>query len=263
LRHRNNAPAVSRAPQPPAGLRNEANGAGSAIDSATRSTGLQGDPAIERAQRRDPAHHELLDGPAGAIEVLFDRPRHAAAGVAIVAHPQPLLGGDARHKVPQVLARGLAEAGWLVARPQFRGVGRSAGAHDHGVGETDDLLVLADLLRHRHPGQRLALLGFSFGAFVQARVAVALAAAGAPAWRVVLVGMPFGEVEGQRRYDTPRDVADALVVHGEHDEIAPLAAILDWARPHHQPVVVIPGADHFFTGKLQRLRALVTAHLAG
>jgi len=203
----------------------------------------------------------LVDGPAGPIEVLFDQPTKPAVGVAIVAHPQPLLGGDARHKVPQVLTRGLCDAGWLVARPNFRGVGRSAGTHDNGDGETDDLLVLCDLLRHQHPGLALALVGFSFGAFVQARVAQALAEAGAPASRVALVGMPFGEVEGQRRYDTPQGIADALVVHGEYDERVPLQAILDWARPHAQPVVVVPGADHVFTGRLKVLRRLVTAHL--
>ncbi len=204
----------------------------------------------------------LIDGPAGAIEVLVDRPDAAPIGVAVVAHPQPLLGGDARHKVPQALAGALRDAGWLVARPNFRGVGRSAGTHDAGLGETDDLLLLCDLLRHEQPGLRLALVGFSFGAFVQARVARALADLGAPAWRVALVGMPFGDVEGQRRYDTPQGIADAFVVHGECDEVVPLRAILDWARPQHQPVVVVPGADHVFTGKLGLLRRLVTADLA-
>lgn len=70
---------------------------------------------------------QLRDGPVGAMEVLFDLPKTTALGVAVVAHPQPLLGGTALHKVPQLLARALCDAGWLVARPNFRGVGRSAG----------------------------------------------------------------------------------------------------------------------------------------
>lgn len=204
----------------------------------------------------------LLDGPAGQMEVVFDVPKAAAQGIAIVAHPQPLLGGSAMHKVPQVLARGLCDARWLVARPNFRGVGRSAGAHDEGRGETEDVLALCHRLRGAYPGLRLLLAGFSFGAFVQARVARTLADRGAPAWRVCLAGMPFGEVEGGRRYDTPDGIPDALVVHGEHDERVPLQAVLDWARPQAQPVVVIPGADHFFTGRLHVLRSLVMSHVA-
>jgi hypothetical protein len=205
----------------------------------------------------------LLDGPAGAIEVLFDSPRGNLQGLAVVAHPQPLLGGSSQHKLPQWLARALADAGWWAARPNFRGVGRSAGTHDHGVGETDDLIALCDALAATRPGLRLALVGFSFGAYVQARVAHALAQRRQPAWRVLLAGMPAGEVEGQRRYDPPQGLVAARVVHGELDTIVPLRSVLDWARPQAQPVVVVPGADHFFSGKLPVLRALLLAHLRG
>lgn len=207
----------------------------------------------------------LLHGPAGAMEVHFDLPKSqtvdATAGVAVVAHPHPLQGGSAQHKVPHLLARALRDAGWVVARPNFRGVGRSAGVHDEGVGETDDLLALSHALRNAYAGRRLALIGFSFGAYVQARVASRLAELGAPAWRVALAGMPFGEIVGARSYDPPRDVADALVVHGENDERVPLQAVFDWARPTSHPVVVVPGADHFFSGRLPVLRALMLAHL--
>ncbi|MGM9491946.1 alpha/beta hydrolase [Ideonella sp. YS5] len=205
---------------------------------------------------------QFLDGPAGPIEVLIDLPKAQLRGVVVVAHPQPLLGGNALHKVPQFLARGLAEAGWLVARPNFRGVGSSAGTHDGGIGETQDVLALCRALREMQAPQPLALVGFSFGAFVQARVARALADADAPARRVVLAGMPSGEVDGGRRYDTPEGIPDAMVVHGERDERVPLQAVFDWARPHSQPVVVVPGADHFFTGRLPVLRSLVLSHLA-
>jgi alpha/beta superfamily hydrolase len=80
---------------------------------------------------------------------------------------------------------------------------------------------------------------------------------------VVLAGLPNGEVEGQRRYVPEGGLADALVVHGENDERVALSKVLDWARPHGQPIVVIPGADHFFTGRLPVLRKLVLAHMAG
>jgi alpha/beta superfamily hydrolase len=87
-----------------------------------------------------------------------------------------------------------------------------------------------------------------------------LADRGRSAWRTSLAGMPFGEVDGGRCYDTPAGLPDALVVHGERDERVPLQAVLDWARPQSQPVVVVPGADHFFTGRLPLLRGLVLSH---
>ena len=204
---------------------------------------------------------QLVDGPAGPMEILIDLPQQAACGIVVLAHPQPLMGGSARHKVPHFLARGLAEAGWLVLRPNFRGVGRSAGTHDAGEAETDDLLALCHRLRAMQADLRLALVGFSFGAYVQARVAQRLADEGLPAWRTCLAGMPFGEVESGRRYATPDAFPDALVIHGEYDAIVPLSAVLDWARPETRPVVVVPGADHFFTGRLPVLRGLVVGHL--
>jgi len=205
---------------------------------------------------------KFIEGPAGAIDVLIDSPTDVARGIAVMAHPQPLLGGSAMHKIPHLLARAVRDAGWLAACPNFRGVGASQGTHDGGIGETDDLLAVVAALRAAHPGLPLALIGFSFGAFVQSRVARALADRGEAARRVVLAGLPAGEVEGQRRYVPEGNLPDVLIVHGENDERVSLSALLDWARPTSQPIVVVPGADHFFAGKLPTLRALVLGHLA-
>jgi uncharacterized protein len=205
-----------------------------------------------------PTGKHLFDGPEGTIEVLVDAPLVSQlAGLVILAHPQPLLGGSAQHKVPHFLAKSLAEIGWLVVRPNFRGVGRSAGVHDAGEGETRDLLWLTHLLRRQAPELPLVLFGISFGAFVQARVAHALQTAGEPACRVILTSMPWGEVEGGRTYATPQSIANAKVIHGEMDERVPLNAVFEWARPASQPICVLPGADHLFSGKLQHLRAFV------
>jgi uncharacterized protein len=195
------------------------------------------------------------------MEVVFDVPLHDAVGMILIGHPQPLLGGSALHKVPVFLARALCDAGWVVARLNFRGVGRSAGGHDQGMGETDDVLTLHEAMRMARPELPMALLGCSFGAFVMARAANLLALAGQPALRVCLAAMPFGEVDGGRRYDTPDGFPNALVVHGERDERVPLESVFNWARPSLQPVVVVPGADHLFTGKLHVLRSLVLSHL--
>ena len=203
----------------------------------------------------------LLDGPVGAIEVMLDVPVQPARGIVVVAHPQPLLGGNAMHKIPHLLARAIRDAAWLAARPNFRGVGDSQGTHDSGIGETDDMLALVAQLRHAHPDLPLCLIGFSFGAFVMSRVARRLVDGGDPAHRVVLAALPVGEVEGQRQYMPEGGLPDTLVVHGENDQRVALSAVLDWARPQPQPVVVIPGADHFFTGRLPVLRTLAVSHI--
>lgn len=204
----------------------------------------------------------FVAGPVGAIELIVDTPVGLPTGIAIVAHPQPLLGGSAKHKVPHLLARAIRDLGWLAVRPNFRGVGASEGRHDHGIGESEDLLAVAQQLRLNYEQLPLALLGFSFGAFVQSRVARRLADAGRPASRVFLAGLPVGQVAGQRHYATEAVSPDTLVVHGECDERVSLSAVLAWARPQSHPVVVIPGADHFFTGRLPVLRSLAVSHLS-
>ncbi len=204
---------------------------------------------------------QQITGPAGPMELYVDKPAGEARGLVLIGHPQPLLGGTARHKVPHFLARALAEAGWLVVRPNFRGAGRSAGTHDHGIGEADDMVALHDTLVGLRPTLPLALVGFSFGAYVMARLARALADRGQPATRLCLAGMPSGEVESGRRFDTPTDLPDALIVHGEQDDWVTLQSVFDWARPQAQPVVVVPGADHFFSGQLPLLRDLMLRHL--
>jgi alpha/beta superfamily hydrolase len=204
----------------------------------------------------------LVSGPAGHIEVLIDQPADAVRGIAVVGHPHPLLGGNAEHKVPALLARIFHAHGFLVARPNFRGAGNSEGSHDEGIGETDDMFAVLAHLRSSYPDAPLGLAGFSFGAYVIARVAAQLRERGQPCTRLILSGMPAGAVAGRRSYDTPAVDANALVVHGEADDRVPLLNVMDWARPQELPVVVVPGGNHFFTGKLKPLQRIVEGYLA-
>ncbi len=192
----------------------------------------------------------LIDGPAGKIECAVDEPRghgpNAAPsrprGVALVAHPHPLFGGNLDNKVAQTLARAFAELGYSAWRPNFRGVGASEGAHDEGRGEVDDLEAVL-----RHAGaERPVLAGFSFGAAVQTRLARRIAPE-----RMVLVGLAVNHLDVQ---PVP---PDTILIHGEEDSTVPLTDVLAWARPQDLPVVVVPGADHFFHRRLHVLRAIV------
>ena len=194
---------------------------------------------------RASTRREFVAGPAGRIECAVDLPDATPRGVALVAHPHPLFGGSLDNKVVQTLARAFLELGYETWRPNFRGVGATEGAHDEGRGELEDLDTV---LKHTGASQ-FVLAGFSFGAAVQAR----LAQRRAPD-RLVLVGV------GITRLETPSVPEGTLLIHGENDETVPLAAVLDWARPQELPVVLVPGATHFFHRKLHVLRTIVTSN---
>ncbi|MCB6185020.1 alpha/beta fold hydrolase [Leeia sp. TBRC 13508] len=199
----------------------------------------------------------LVSGPVGQIEVFCDFPLAASQGIVLIAHPQPLMGGSAAHKIPHLLAKLFQQLGYSVFRPNFRGVGHTAGTHDHGEGETDDLEIVTDWLLSQYPNQALILVGFSFGAYVQTKLAERLAQRNIPLTGLFLLGTPSGTVESKRVYHTPLVSKEAVVIHGETDEIAPLTNLLDWIRPQGIPVILIPGANHFFSGKLIELQNVI------
>lgn len=192
-----------------------------------------------------------ITGPAGVLEAAVNEPLDAAPlGVAVVCHPHPQHGGTMDNKVAQTLARAFVQLGWRAVRFNFRGVGGSAGAWDAGHGEIDDALaVVAD---QRDPALPLAVAGFSFGGYVASQAARRLAQAGQPVDRLVLVG------PATQNFDVAPVPPGTLVIHGEADEVVPLSATLDWARPQHLPVVVVPGVGHFFHGQLSLLKSIVT-----
>jgi alpha/beta superfamily hydrolase len=197
-----------------------------------------------------------LAGAAGAIEVAVDEPAgNTLRGVAVISHPHPLFGGSMDNKVVQTLARAFVQCGWRAVRFNFRGVGASAGVHDNGAGELQDLLAV---IEHQSPEGVLALAGFSFGAFVTSH-AIAQLWPQRPLHKLVLVGTAAS------RFAVAPLAAElherTLVVHGEVDDTVPLADVLDWARPQKLPVTVIPGVEHFFHGQLPLLRSLVARHV--
>jgi alpha/beta superfamily hydrolase len=152
------------------------------------------------------------------------------------------------NKVVVTLARAFVQCGWRAVRFNFRGVGGSGGTWGDGRGEIDDARSVVDALRRAD--EPLALAGFSFGAYVASHVA-----AGASAAELVLVGPATGN------FVLAPPPPGTLVVHGEFDDMVPLAATLDWARAFGHPVVVVPGGGHFFHGQLPLLKSLVVRHL--
>ena len=189
----------------------------------------------------------LVDGPVGAIDVALNDPGPRRSGIALIAHPHPLQGGTRENKVVTSLARAFFGLGYCAVRPNFRGVGASEGIYDQGIGEADDLVVLVEHLRKRLGDLPVLLAGFSFGAYVQTRVVHQLAAE-----RLALIAPAVNRVGNEALPE------DTLIVHGDQDDVVPLASVLEWARPQNLPVVVIPGGEHFFHGRLGQLQKIVT-----
>ena len=222
-----------------------------------------------------------IAGLVGPIQISIDLPDELKAdptfpvrGLALVAHPHPLLGGTMDNKVAQTMARAFNQLGYVSVRPNFRGVGETAGVHDDGRGELEDLLHISDWMRTPSTWMNLPITqtqvwanaandlpfvvsGFSFGSFVGSHLIQRLADLGRPAERLVMVGSAAG------KWELAPVPADTILIHGELDETIPLIDVLDWARPQELIVQVVPGADHFFHRRLHLIRNIITGAWLG
>jgi uncharacterized protein len=197
-----------------------------------------------------------LAGPSGALEALIETPATdgvvaAPAAFGVICHPHPLHGGTMDNKVVWTLARAFQEHGAPTIRFNFRGVGASAGSYDGGEGEVADALAMVAHGHTRWPGAALWLAGFSFGGVVALRAA----AAARPALLVTvapgITTIPVGAA--------PTPECPWLIVQGETDDVVPAAAVSAWARALRPPpqLIVLPGAGHFFHGRINQLRDTV------
>jgi uncharacterized protein len=199
----------------------------------------------------------MISGPAGQIEALFwfSSTQEEAPLAAVVCHPHPLFGGTMHNKVVYRTAKTIHRFGLPVARFNFRGVGRSEGAHDNGRGETEDALAVMNFLAEKYPGVPLLVAGFSFGAWVGSR-----AGCGDPrVTELICLGLPVG---GRERSDFSYLGAcekPKLLVTGEFDRFGPpveLGGLVEKFPPavrQETEMRIIPGADHFFAGHLDEV----------
>jgi len=209
------------------------------------------------------AHTEVttFDGLAGVIDVALDWPEHAPTGWALILHPNPAQGGTRDNKVVTTISRACVQHGLLAVRPNFRGIGASAGTFDHGKGELLDMAALVEQFRARYPeiaAKPWVMGGFSFGTSIGVQL---YAQWKGQAKRLPDIVILAGSAAMRFRHGDSQVPEDALVIHGENDEVVPLSEVMDWARPIGMPVVVVPEAGHFFHGKLLVLRQLVQTRL--
>jgi alpha/beta superfamily hydrolase len=194
----------------------------------------------------------------GQLEAILKEPRQGPPkGAALVLHPHPLGGGTMHNKVVFRAAAALSDAGLTTLRINFRGVGQSTGEHDEGCGEQDDARAGLDHLSQSYPGLRILLCGFSFGA----RVGLDVGINDRRVAYLIGIGTPL------EKYDFSFLTAcrkPLLLVHGEHDEfgdverLRELVAGLEKSEGVPVKLVVIPGAGHFFEGRLDELKRAIT-----
>jgi alpha/beta superfamily hydrolase len=210
-----------------------------------------------------PAHTEntSFDGLAGLIDCAIDWPEGVPTGWALILHPNPSQGGTRDNKVVTTLARACVQQGLVSLRPNFRGIGASEGHFDHGKGELLDMAALVEQFRARYPeiaAKPWVLGGFSFGTSIGVQLYAQWDKLGKNLPNIVIL---TGSAALRFRHSEAKAPEDALVIHGELDEVVPLSEVMEWARPLGMPVVVIPEAGHFFHGKLLVLRQLVQTRL--
>jgi uncharacterized protein len=195
-----------------------------------------------------------IRGPAGPLEALLRSPA-VPAGSALVAHPHPRLGGTMRTKVVYRTARLLSERFSLAAlRFNFRGVGASAGEYDGGAGETEDVVAAAAWLRALQPDGPFVLAGFSFGSLRALDAAARLAPQ-----VLLLIGIPL--VDGEPRDAVPPRTP-VVWIQGEMDQYSPATRAREIAAARDWTFLVVPGADHFFSGRLSEFESAAGDALA-
>jgi len=203
----------------------------------------------------NPSHTEKLfvDGPVGRLEAIFERPRDATAvGSVVVCHPHPQHGGTMHNKVAHTLARAFVRMGFVSLRFNFRGTELSEGEYDEGNGELDDALAAINWMRSSNPPGPLWVAGFSFGAAIAVKAAVATEVDGlisvAPAISRFASGL-------DAQPDCPW-----LIVQGDQDELVDVEETVAWfngLEPGPE-LLVIPEGEHFFHGRLLELREAVS-----
>jgi alpha/beta superfamily hydrolase len=208
------------------------------------------------------ASHEslsfFLEGSAGRLESILWTPSTnlPARIAALICHPHPLFGGTMHNKVAYQAAKSLDSLGIPALRFNFRGAGLSEGAHDRGRGEQDDVRAALDFLDDEFAGAPLLIAGFSFGCWVGSRV-------GCRDDRVkelICLGTPVNSTDFSFLTECAKP---KLFVHGSNDEHGNVRKLesLVATLPEEKSLVVVPDADHFFSGKLDQLDAAITGWL--
>jgi uncharacterized protein len=201
-----------------------------------------------------PAGNLFIPAPHGQLEAILKEPRAGVVrGVALVLHPHPLFGGTMHNKVVFRAAAALNDAGLVVLRINFRGVGQSTGEHDEGRGEREDVRAGLDYLSAKYSSEPITLCGFSFGA----RVGLEVGSADERVSRLISIGTPVDKYDFSFLEHCRKPI---LFVQGDRDEYGDIERLRELAAKINAPVQlsIIKGAGHFFDAQLEELKVAIT-----
>ena len=204
----------------------------------------------------------ILNGDSGNIELLACPKNQKLLeasktnAIAIICHPHPLHGGTMNNKVVFTLHKAFFDSGYATVRFNFRGVGRTEGVHDNGIGEANDLQTVINWVKSTNPNCEIVLAGFSFGAFISFKTSKTIDCKG------LVTVAPVIHHQDYNKY-LPLS-CPWLAVGAELDDIIPAQQLADWITENTSEVnfIEISGCDHFFHGKLPELKSAVIAWLA-
>jgi uncharacterized protein len=209
------------------------------------------------------ARSVVLSGPSGRLEAVLNTGSPDAPFAALVCHPHPLGGGNFHNKVVYSAMKALNAPqwglGWPVLRFNFRGMGLSDGVHD-GAAETADVLAALDWLQREYRLPIVAV-GFSFGA---AMLIKACCPGDARIRALVALGLPLLLQNRADHYPSLEACRiPKLFLSGDHDRFAPAAELTRVVASAAEPrnLVLLPGADHFFTGHLESMQRALSGWL--
>ena len=201
-----------------------------------------------------PKGNLFIPASVGQLEAILKEPAGEPKGVALVCHPHPMGGGTMHNKVVFRAAAGLADAGLITLRFNFRGVGASDGEHD-GAEEKQDVSDALDFLAENYPNQPVTLAGFSFGTRIGSEVGMT----DDRVVRLVSIGTPVDKYDDFDYLENLRK--PILFVHGDKDEfgsVANLQKLVEKVSANTETeLVIFENCGHFFDDHLNELRATV------
>ena len=203
-------------------------------------------------------HLFSFQGPMGLLEVALTVPEEVDRRyIAILGHPHSLQGGAMNNKVVTTLARTFKDLQIPSLRFNFRGVGQSAGVYDEGIGESEDMLLLAQQCLREMPDRQLLFAGFSFGSYVAYR-----AAAQCKHRLLLTIAPPVHHYDYTEFLPHP---FPWIVAQGDADDVVPLDCVLDFFADFSPPVPILrfPDTGHFFHGQLIALKSRLIDILQG
>ena len=203
----------------------------------------------------------IFNGPDGRLEGRYHQGRKRDAPIAIVLHPHPLHGGNMNNRIVYILYNAFVERGFSVLRFNFRGVGRSQGVFDNGVGELSDAAYAFDWMQQFNTNSPFCWIGgYSFGALISMQLMMRRP----EIERFVSISPPAGTEDFSFLAPCP---SSGLIVHGDTDEHVPADAVkklahkLDGQKNISVGLSIIKGADHFYKEKMEFLSQEVANYL--